>query len=87
MLKHQFIPKALAAASGISAYTGNSGLSSFLGKLSIGGFDVPNYLEVDYLSCSVFVLYSPIFSFELNPVISAVCPVFAMRLYNWKYVI
>jgi hypothetical protein len=85
-MKHRLIPKMLATVSNMSAGFDNADFLQLLNKFSIGNFDVPNYLEVDYLSSSIFVVYSPIFSFELSPVISAISPAFAMRLYNWKYV-
>lgn len=45
-------------------------------------FDIPNYLEVDFHTSSIFVLYSPIFFFELNPLLLNMLPLFAMRVYN-----
>jgi hypothetical protein len=81
-MKHRLIPKMLATVSNMSAGFDNADFLQLLNKFSIGNFDVPNYLEVDYLSSSIFVVYSPIFSFELSPVISAISPAFAMRLYN-----
>jgi hypothetical protein len=44
--------------------------------------DVPNHLEVDFLSGSVFIVYMPVFFFELDQASLTQAPVFAMRLYN-----
>jgi hypothetical protein len=48
--------------------------------------DVPNHLEVDFLAGSIFIVYMPVFFFELDQASLTQAPVFAMRLYNWKYV-
>jgi hypothetical protein len=55
-------------------------------RLGFMGLDVPNYVEVDYLSLSIFLLYYPVSSGELNTILYSRIPVFAIRMYNWKYV-
>ena len=51
-------------------------------KANVLSFDIANYMEVDFLVGSIFVLYSPFFLSEVNSQPLAQHPVFAMRLYN-----
>jgi hypothetical protein len=44
--------------------------------------EIPNYLEVDYLSQTTTVLYLPTALFELNPLVLSAGAVYAQRVYN-----
>lgn len=48
--------------------------------------DVPNYLELDFLTMSVIILYKPFF-FEFNINNIKFLNFYQRRLYNWKFII
>jgi hypothetical protein len=63
----------------------DTALSKWLLRLSFSSFDVPNYLETDYMSLSVFLVYYPVSAEHLNPLLASRFPAYAVRMYNWKY--
>lgn len=58
---------------------------SFIGKLTIIQNDIPAYLEVDYISMSMILLYKNIYSY--NHFDLKLLPVFLKRLNNWKFIV
>lgn len=48
--------------------------------------DIPNFIEIDFLTLSMVILYKPVFS-ELNINNMKFINYFQRRLYNWKYII
>jgi len=48
--------------------------------------DIPNYLEVDFLSMSLIILYKPLF-YELDFSKVKFLSYFQRHLYNWKFII
>jgi len=48
--------------------------------------DVIKYLEVDYLTLSVFVLYEPFLWSDINPYLILGIRFGVINLYNWKYI-
>ena len=49
-------------------------------------FDIPKYLEVDYLTLSVFVLYEPLMSSDVDDSPLVNDKNFILNMYNWKYI-
>lgn len=49
--------------------------------------DLPNYLEVDFLTLSLKIIYKPIFYNEYNFMFFKLLNFYQKRLYNWKNVI
>jgi len=48
--------------------------------------DIPNFIEIDFLTLSMVILYKPVF-YELNANNMKFINYFQRRLYNWKYII
>jgi len=48
--------------------------------------DVPKYLEVDYISLSIILIYTPVFYWEFNQFFLKYLNLSLIRLYNWKYI-
>lgn len=48
--------------------------------------DVPNYLEVDYINMTIFVLYKNINYMNINYLNKKFINYYLLRLYNWKYI-
>ena len=49
-------------------------------------YDVPNYLEVDYLTLSFLLIYEPFSWNDLDPYYYVNFRPHAMNMYNWKYI-
>lgn len=49
--------------------------------------DVPNYLELDFLTLSLKIIYKPLFYSEYNFMFFKLLNFYQKRLYNWKKVI
>jgi hypothetical protein len=49
--------------------------------------DLPNYLEIDFLSLSLKIIYKPFFYNEYNFIFFKLLNFYQKRLYNWKNVI
>jgi len=49
--------------------------------------DLPNYLEVDFLTLSFKIIYKPFFYNEYNFIFFKLLNFYQKRLYNWKNVI
>jgi len=58
---------------------------NFVNKLIIIKNDTPNYLEIDYMSMSLILLYKNIFNYNCFDL--KLVTVFLKRLNNWKYII
>ena len=48
--------------------------------------DIPNYLEVDFMTMTSTIVYEPFLACEFDATIVYRLPYQSMRLYNWKYV-
>lgn len=55
----------------------------FLNKFLFFKNDIPNYIEVDYISMSIFLVYNNIFNYNSQEL--KILNVFLKRLNNWKY--
>lgn len=55
-------------------------------KLLYLGNDIPNYLEVDFMTMLVVVIYDPFLFCEFDPILIFRVPFLSLRLYNWKYI-
>ena len=55
-------------------------------KILFYGNDIPNYLEVDFLTMIAVIIYEPFLFYEFDPVLIYRLPFLSIRLYNWKYV-
>ncbi len=50
-------------------------------------WDIPNFLEVDYMTNTIILLYSPLTFLDLNYInYKITLPIFSLRIYNWKYI-
>lgn len=49
-------------------------------------YDIPKYLEVDYLTLSAFILYEPYKITDYNPLFQKFSKLPIYNLYNWKYI-
>ena len=49
--------------------------------------DVPNYIEIDFLTLSLKIIYKPVFFNEYNFMFFKLLNFYQKRLYNWKTVI
>jgi len=49
--------------------------------------DVPNYIELDFLTLSLKIIYKPLFYNEYNFMFFKLLNFYQKRLYNWKKVI
>lgn len=47
--------------------------------------DVPKYLEIDFFTLSIFLLYEPFFVNDFNPLTWKLYKFSVLNLYNWKY--
>ncbi len=47
--------------------------------------DIPNFLDVDYLTLTIFILYNPM-PYEYNHILLKYLNIYKRRLYNWKFV-
>jgi hypothetical protein len=45
----------------------------------------PKFLEVDYLTMSLIVLYNPIAIQDISPIHNKAIKVLNLRMYNWLY--
>ena len=50
------------------------------------GYDIPKYLEVDYLTLSAFILYEPFLSSDFNHLFQKFSRGNIYKNYNWKYI-
>jgi len=50
------------------------------------GYDIPKYLEVDYLTLSTFILYEPFLSNDFNHLFQKFSRGNIYKNYNWKYI-
>lgn len=57
----------------------------FLNKFLFFKNDIPSYIEVDYISMSVFLVYNNIFNYSSQEL--KILNIFLKRLNNWKYLI
>jgi hypothetical protein len=48
--------------------------------------DIPNYLEVDFLSLSIYIIYEPYNNKDINNLYLQFFSFNIMNLYNWKYI-
>jgi hypothetical protein len=48
--------------------------------------DVSKYLEIDYFTLSVFILYEPFLWSDINPFTYVDTKFGVINLYNWKYI-
>ncbi len=48
--------------------------------------DIPKFLEVDFTTLSVFVLYEPLFWSDINPANHISTKFGILNMYNWKYI-
>ena len=60
---------------------------NFINKIIFFKNDSPKYLEIDYLSMSLILLYKNINYSEFNYFNIKLLNVFLKRLYNWKFII
>ena len=59
----------------------------YINKIIFFKNDVPNYLELDYITMSLFLIYKNINCLNYNYFNLKLLNVFLKRLYNWKYII
>jgi len=57
----------------------------FLNKFLFFKNDVPNFIEVDYISMSIFLVYNNIFNYSSHEL--KILNIFLKRLNNWKYIV
>jgi hypothetical protein len=50
------------------------------------GYDIPKYLEVDYLTLSAFILYEPFLLNDFNHLFQKFSRGNIYKNYNWKYI-
>jgi len=48
--------------------------------------DIPKYLEVDFFTLSIFLVYEPFFVNDFNPLTWKLYKFNVLNLYNWKYI-
>ena len=56
-----------------------------LRKISVP-YDIPKYVEVDYLTLSAFVLYEPFFANDFTNIFQKFSRSPIYNVYNWKYI-
>ena len=48
--------------------------------------DIPKYLEIDFFTLSIFLVYEPFFVNDFNPLTWKLHKFSVINLYNWKYI-
>lgn len=49
--------------------------------------DIPNFLEVDFMTMTIILIYNPKFMFDLNRNITKFINHYQKHLYNWRFII
>lgn len=60
----------------------SSHLPDWIIKVGYRRVDIPKYLEVDYFTLSIFVLYEPLFTIDYNPLTYLTARPEILSLYN-----
>lgn len=54
-------------------------------KLLYNGADIPKFVQVDYISSTIIVLYNPLSNIDIYPLFFSEFKLAFSKLYNWKY--
>jgi hypothetical protein len=60
---------------------------NWLKRLGYFRQDIPNFLEVDFLTMTIIIIYKPLYFYEFDKNVIKFVSAYQSRIYNWRYII